>query len=225
MRSADAALYTAKRNGRRRVFVARADAVPAERPARERRAELAPRLAADLHRLVGDTVAELEGIKLSALERLSVVAMRITAVAGAPACAISHADAGADTVETVWWRDMRSHEAGMDWIDTSDEVYALEHYPATAAIMASGGSFVTRAEDPDADPAEVELLGEGGVTNVVATAACWERGCWLVEVYGDGSSVDPEIVEPYLRLLVAEAVRGAVPVAAANVAAVDGVPS
>jgi hypothetical protein len=44
---------------------------------------------------------------------------------------------------------------------------------------------------------------------MAAAAAPWDGGCWLVELFGDDASIDPAVVEPYLRLLVSEAVRGA----------------
>jgi diguanylate cyclase (GGDEF)-like protein len=209
MRAADAALYTAKRNGRRRVFVARSEDGSAERPVRERRAKLDPRKAGDFHRLVTEAIAELDSLPLPALERLTTTLTRIAAVAGAPAWAISHAETGSGLIRTVHWTDTRWHR-GMEWADVEDEIYALDAYPQTAAIMDAGGSFVVRTDDPDIHAGELAILEEVGFPTGVLAAAPSARGAWLVEMYGDEMTLDPALVEPYMRLLVAEAVRGAV---------------
>jgi diguanylate cyclase (GGDEF)-like protein len=208
MRAADAALYTAKRNGRQRVFVARSEDASAERPVPERRSQLDPRKAADFHRLVTDTIAELDAMTMPALERLTAAVVRIASVAGAPAWAVSHSEPGSGQVRTVHWMDTRWHQ-GAVWADIVDEIYELDQYPRTAAIMESGGSFVTRADDPDADPGELGVLAEGELATAIVAAAPSPSGTWLVEVYGDETTLDPELVEPYVRLLAAEAVRGA----------------
>jgi diguanylate cyclase (GGDEF)-like protein len=208
MRAADAALYTAKRHGRRCVFVARSDDGSAARPAYERRARLDPRTAGDLHVLVTDTIAALDGLARPIVERLTVMLERIGAVTGAPGWAISHSEPGSGVVRTVYWMDKRWHGSA-EWAGVADEIYTLSEYPLTAAIMEAGGSFVTRSDDPDADPAELEILQEAGFPTVVLAAAPSPDGAWLVELYGDEMTLDPALVEPYVRLLVAEAVRGA----------------
>jgi diguanylate cyclase (GGDEF)-like protein len=209
MRAADAALYTAKRNGRRRVFVARSEDASAERPVRERRTELDPRKAGELHRLVAEMTAELDALPLPALERLTATVARIASVAGAPAWAISYSEPASGLVRTAHWTDTRWHGAA-EWADIYDEIYALDAYPQTAAIMDTGGSFVVRADDPEAHAGEVEILEEVGFATAIAAAAPSPHGAWLVELYGDEMTLDPAVVEPYVRLLVAEAVRGAV---------------
>ena len=228
MRAADAALYTAKRNGRRRVFVARSEDASAARPVRERRAQVDARTAADFHRLVVDMIAELDALLMPPLERLTAMLVRIASVAGAPAWAISHSEPGSGVVRTVHWMDTRWH-GGAEWADVSDGIYPLDEYPQTAAIIEAGGSFITRANDPDADPAELEALAEGKLATVVAAAAPSPGGAWLVELYGDEMTLDPALVEPYVRLLVAEAVRGAAMPAPSGegceAAGVDGVAS
>ena len=209
MRAADAALYTAKRNGRGRVFVARSGEVPKEAPGVERRALPSAAVAGNLHSLTADTVEQLDAMPGNAFERLSAAVERTAVTGGMKSWAISHADAGADVVRTVVWHDTRFHEGGVDWADTADEIYPIDQYPSTAKVLREGGSFVVRADDPEADPAEVALLVDGGVSSVVAVGIPWEGGAWLVELYGHEGVSDPAVIEPYLRLLAAEAVRGA----------------
>jgi hypothetical protein len=190
------------------VFVARSEDASAERPLPERRAQLDPQKAADFHRVVADTIAELDALPMPALERLTATVVRIAAVAGAPAWAISHSEPGSGELRTVHWMDTRWHQ-GAVWADVVDEMYLLAQYPHTAAIMESGGSFVTRADDVKADPGELQVLAQGELATVIVAAAPSPSGAWLVELYGDETTLDPAIVEPYVRLLVAEAVRGA----------------
>jgi diguanylate cyclase (GGDEF)-like protein len=208
IRAADAALYTAKRHGRRRVFVARSDD-GVVRPVRERRAQPTNRVARDLHRLLAETVRELDVLASSPLERLSVTVLRIATVADACAWAISHADRGSDVLHTIHGSDTRLAEGWGTWVDVAETSYRIADYPASAAIMAAGGSFAIRTDDARADPAEVDILEALGLRSMAAAAAPWDGGCWLVELFGDDASIDPAVVEPYLRLLVSEAVRGA----------------
>jgi hypothetical protein len=135
--------------------------------------------------------------------------VRIASVVGSPAWAISHSEPGSGLIRTVHWTDTRWH-GGVEWADTDDEIYALDAYPQTAAIMEAGGSFVVRADDPDIHAGELAILEEVGFPTGILAAAPSAHGAWLVELYGDEMTLDLALVEPYVRLLVAEAVRGAV---------------
>ena len=87
------------------------------------------------------------------------------------------------------------------------ETYPTGEYPATVRIIGLGGSFVVVADDPEADPAEAELLKSFRMSAVLAAAAPADGGSWLAEIYADGPADALEHVEPSVRLLVAEAVR------------------
>jgi hypothetical protein len=52
------------------------------------------------------------------------------------------------------------------------------------------------------------VLSELGMHTVLAAAARDDQGAWLVELYADAATAALEPLEPVLRLLVAEAVRG-----------------
>jgi hypothetical protein len=86
----------------------------------------------------------------------------------------------------------------------------VEGYPETRRILEAGGAFVVAAEDEEADPAERRLLVEWSMTAVLAAAAPGPAGAsWLAELYADDRTRDLHTAAPYVRLLVAEAVRGA----------------
>ncbi len=65
------------------------------------------------------------------------------------------------------------------------------------------------AEDREADDAERQLLESLGLSGVLAAGAPSHDGAWLVEIYADGGTVDLHGAAPYIRMLAAEAVRGA----------------
>ena len=52
------------------------------------------------------------------------------------------------------------------------------------------------------------MLREFGMDAVLAAAASGAHGAWLVEIYADSDTAPLEPLEPAVRLLVAEAVRG-----------------
>jgi diguanylate cyclase (GGDEF)-like protein len=51
--------------------------------------------------------------------------------------------------------------------DTIDDYYGLAGYPTTRGVLVNGALAVVDTEDPDADPAEVELLRAGGMRGLV----------------------------------------------------------
>jgi hypothetical protein len=101
-------------------------------------------------------------------------------------------------------RDQRSLH-----FDTEGESYEVDSFPETRRILDAGGSFVVAAEDEEADAAERRLLERWSLTAVLAAAAPGPSGSWLVELYADELTRDLHTAAPYVRLLVAEAVRGA----------------
>ncbi|MET0762028.1 MAG: diguanylate cyclase, partial [Thermoleophilaceae bacterium] len=210
MRAADAALYTAKRTGRRRVYVARSeDARRTVEP--ERRAELRARTAANLHRMIEDGIARLDATTPGApLPRLDAVMAVVAEAIDASAWLISHTAHESRKIVALHGVDSREARLSGVRFDAGMEEFDLDDYPATAAIQMTGGSFTVHVDDPQADVRERQLLHGLGVASVVAVAVPGEHGCWLGELYGDERTLDPRAVEPYLRLLCGEAVRGAV---------------
>jgi GAF domain-containing protein len=51
--------------------------------------------------------------------------------------------------------------------EDTDPFFALDDYPATALVIATGEAAQVLASDPDADPAEVRLLGELGYKSLL----------------------------------------------------------
>ena len=213
VRAADAAQYTAKRTGRRRVYIAQPQIlggghVRAE-PSRSRR-RLRDRDTVDLHGMLEETLARLDTAALrvaTPLERLSAVVSGVGEALDSTAWTVSHSKPGSGSLRTmlvVEGRDQR----GLHF-DTEGQSYDLDAYPETRRILEAGGSFVVAAEYEEADQAERRLLEEWSLTAVLAAAAPDASGAWLVELYADELTRDLHTAAPYVRLLVAEAVRGA----------------
>jgi diguanylate cyclase (GGDEF)-like protein len=210
VRAADAAQYTAKRTGRRRVYIAQPQILGATpSPGRARR-RMRDRDSIDLHRLLEDTLARLDSPALRLglpLDRLSAVVSIVGEALDSTAWTVSHANRDSRTTKTmlvVEGRDQRSLH-----FDTEGESYEVDSFPETRRILDAGGSFVVAAEDEEADAAERRLLEEWSLTAVLAAAAPGPSGSWLVELYADELTRDLHTAAPYVRLLVAEAVRGA----------------
>jgi diguanylate cyclase (GGDEF)-like protein/putative nucleotidyltransferase with HDIG domain len=218
VRAADAAQYTAKRTGRRRVYIAQPQILggggitssATEGPTHARR-RLRDRDSLDLHRLLEDTLARLDAPELrlaTPVERLAVVVSTVGEALDSTAWTVSYADGASGTLRTmlvVEGRDQR----GLHF-DVEGKGYDVEGYPETRRILEAGGAFVVAAEDEEADPAERRLLVEWSMTAVLAAAAPGPAGAsWLAELYADDRTRDLHTAAPYVRLLVAEAVRGA----------------
>jgi diguanylate cyclase (GGDEF)-like protein len=91
-----------------------------------------------------------------------------------------------DSVRTVRTalRRARPHLASRP---PEDETYPLDAYPVTAWAVRSGGVFVVDRDDPSADPGEVSVLAELGLTGVLGLGVPAEGG-WLLELYADQQS-------------------------------------
>jgi diguanylate cyclase (GGDEF)-like protein/putative nucleotidyltransferase with HDIG domain len=207
VRAADSAQYTAKRTGRRRVCVAREQA-GAQSPSAQRRS-LRDRETAR-PQLLDEVLTRLdqpEARALDATRRLDLVVQRSARALRAPAWALSFAPEGASHLRTVEWVDNRSDGIRIE-VDTGSS-FELSDYPLTRRILADGGAFVVVAEDAEADSAERELLEGWSMTAVLAAAIPAPGGAWLAEIYADDATVDLHGAVAHVRLLVAEAVRGA----------------
>ncbi len=226
LRSADAALYVAKRSGRSRVCLADPSSAStwdgAQRAYHGRR-RVRDRGDADVAALLAGCLVALDG-ELGyggPRERLQGVVAHVSGAVDAARGAVSLCRHGSGTIETMSTVNFRS---GRAWTasaaDTGDD-YRLDEFPQTARLIGSGGSFVTLAADPAGDPSERALLVEFGLHGVLAAAAADAEGVWLLEVFADAETLPLQSVEAAARLLVAEAVtphRGRRPVRSVAVA-------
>jgi diguanylate cyclase (GGDEF)-like protein len=212
-RAADAAQYVAKRAGRGRVYVAEAGAVAIA----DSRAQAAGerRRLREAQRPEGLTARVLERLDLGlagapAGDRLEAVAVAFADAYDASGWAVSTQDPGAATVRTVFEGGRRAHRvSGVPSLRfRGTQEYPLADYPATARVLARGGTFCVHADDPAADPAERTVLHRTGHHALVAAAVVDAGAAWLVELYADTATGAVETVAAELRLLCAEAVRG-----------------
>jgi diguanylate cyclase (GGDEF)-like protein len=208
MRAADAALYRAKRQGGGQIFTAgsrasdvapRAERRTMRRTTQERVREAVRELNA---RFAGDLCEE------GPLERIEAVAIALSEALNTAAWAISFAPDGGETIHTVSTADDRDKRLEGLHLGLDNEVYSVDEYPATAALLEAGeGAFVTRVDDPGADSAERALLELLGRTGVLACTAADNEVTWLLELYADErtAALDEAFVEAALL------VRAAIP--------------
>jgi diguanylate cyclase (GGDEF)-like protein/PAS domain S-box-containing protein len=89
---------------------------------------------------------------------------------------LSLLDAGGASVETVVGDG-----------DDRNEHFALADYPATAAVIATGEALQVLASDPDADRAEVRLMGEMGYRSLLMVPLlAGARSIGVLEAYASG---------------------------------------
>jgi diguanylate cyclase (GGDEF)-like protein len=211
LRAADAAQYTAKRNGRGRICLA--DPHPTTEWRRPRAAADEPRRrfrdeAPDVVRLAEDALAALDGplARAEVQVRLEDLLSRLVAGLDAARGAVSICPLASGTIDALFTLDARRGRVWRSGLGQQSEMWRLEEYPSTARIL-SGGSFVVRADDPAADDAEREVLAEFGMNAVLAAAATTADGTgWLLELYADGDPSNLDAAEAVTRLLVREAV-------------------
>jgi hypothetical protein len=226
VRAADSAQYTAKRTGRRRVYIAQPQILgpgggKAADDSQQPRRRLRDRDTVDLHRVLEETLGRLDspGLRTGmALERLSAVVSSVGEALDSTAWSVSHSKPGSRTLRTVLVVHSRE-QRGLQF-DVEGEIYEIDDYPETRRIIEAGGAFVVAAEDEEADAAERKLLEDWSLTAVLAAATPGgPTGSWLVELYADERTRDLHTAAPYVRLLVAEAVRGAAAEPAASLPA------
>ena len=67
-------------------------------------------------------------------------------------------------------------------------------------MEAGAGAFLIERHDRNADPAERKLLGELGFSGLLAAATPDADGVWLLEIYGDGDTVDLAVADLRVQL-------------------------
>ena len=212
MRAADAALYRAKRNGGGQIFTAgsRASDVTPRPERRTLRRTTQERIRDAVHELTQRFCGDLahEG----SLERIEAVAVALSEALNTAAWAISFAPAGGATIHTVVIADGRDKRVEGLHISLDNEVYSVDEYPATAALLVNGaGAFVTNVDDQTGDRAERALLELFGRTSVLAACAADHDQTWLLELYADERTAPLEegLVEAGLLLRAAIPPRSA----------------
>ena len=215
LRAADAAQYAAKRGGRSRVCLADPRGpvdwrrpLPVAHGSRRRVRELGATI--EIPALLDDALAALDGplARAPTLARLEDVATRVLPRVDGARVAISVRVRDGRTIDSVFMLDARRGRVWRRELAESTDIWPVDEYPGTAAILEHGGAFVVRVDDPEADEAERAILAELGMTAVLAAAARDDHGAWLVELYADAGTAPLEPLGPVVRLLVAEAVRG-----------------
>ena len=207
---ADDALYVAKRRGGGRICTAGKEASGAV-------PRLVPSVAGSPADRIGvaseEIIERLDGELGDApvLDRLEAVAKGYAEAADFASWAISFAGNGTTFLRDLSVGENRLRQASGVRVASSAlqyELYELDEFPATAAIIAAGtGSVVAHVGDPEADPAERQLLEEEGFQGIVGATAGDHDGVYLLELFADRTDAPLAEVEPALRM----AVRAAIP--------------
>ncbi|UJA19469.1 diguanylate cyclase [Thermoleophilia bacterium SCSIO 60948] len=205
LRAADAALYAAKRRGGGRVCsVAETATETLVEAVGSLRREDSP--MRELDRVVDAIAGALEdaGPEESAIDRLEVVASAFMQGFDFASFAISIVPPRGDHLIDIangWNRDADALQSVR--FAPASEQYPLADYPQSAELISAGcGSFSVLADDPEADPAEAAMLAELRMSSVVTAVSSCTEGSFMVELFGDERTHEPERAERALRLLV-----------------------
>ena len=203
---ADAALYVAKRRGGARVVSASESWSPVETATPVEREGSRPVVLTAIDAISADLDGRLASG--SALDRLEAVAGAFTDAGNFAYWAISSSSPGEDLIRDVAVGDNRDRRHRGIRVDAGALEYRLSDYPLTLRIVEAGsGGFIASAADPNVDPAELEVLAEMGFETVIGAVAATGDTTFLVELYGDDSSLPASDFAAPLRL----AVRAAMP--------------
>jgi diguanylate cyclase (GGDEF)-like protein len=214
LRAADTAQYAAKRRGGGRLCTADPDAEPVAADGRARRQLRAQRVDEQIEATSAQTIQLLDrdlGHR-RVLDRVETVAVAFSATLNAAAWAISRWERGSALIRSVSTADDRDGRLRGLRLGLSNEVYRIEDFPQTAALLRAGvGGFVARADDDGTDPAERELLAEMRFDAALVGVVAHGSGAYLVEIYADGETADlaPAAVRMQLLLRLAAAPRSA----------------
>jgi putative nucleotidyltransferase with HDIG domain len=201
LRAADSGQYAAKRRGGGQVCTAEASALRdfAEPRGRGRRRGMAERLEATTRQVLEILDGQLGD--RSTLDRLEVTVAHFAEALNAAAWTISFAEHGSPEIRSISTADDRDGRLRGIRVGLGDEVYDLGDFPATARLVQAGaGSFLVERHDREADPAERELLAELGFSGVLGAVTSDVDGVWLLEIYGDGDTLDLAVADLRVQL-------------------------
>lgn len=134
-------------------------------------------------------LAEMSRMMISTLdmdELLLRIATRLAVVTGMDSCAISVFEPDPDRVQLL----AHYNRAGVPDENGESEIYLLQDFPATARVLRNGEPLVLKADDPRADPAEIQLLREWDYQALVMLPLKVRgRPVGLVELYSRKSNL------------------------------------
>lgn len=147
-----------------------------------------------------------------------VEALRLTSGASAASVLEAVADALASTCDANRWGLSHVGEDGVmrlvrlrirrtrpsapfDPMLPEDETYVLADHPRSAAAISQGKAFWVHVDHDDHDEAERAVLGELGLTAVLAIGAHDDLGGWLLELYADRHTEDLGVFITLARLV------------------------
>lgn len=213
LRAADAAQYAAKRGGRGRVYVAapggsvEAADVIGGMFGRQRALRDAPVL--DLGRLLREILGVLDGPLSGAppAERLGGVLRRVGEATDASGWTVAFAPAGGEPEPLVAAGrpgTLTGVTARADaWLDSRDLLALRMTTPGTA-----GGCVVIERSDELLTGTLRERMMRTSLETLLVHTLAAPSGAWIAEIGGDARTHDLRQVEPVLRVLAPEALRG-----------------
>jgi len=214
LRAADAAQYAAKRGGRGRVYVAgpmgavEAGDLAGIVPGRQRAMRDAPVL--DLGRLLKETLGVLDGPLAGAppAERLGGVLRRIGEATDALGWTVAFAPLGREPDPLVV-AGRPGNVAGTvrrgAWLEGRD-LLALRM--AVASTGSGSGCVVVERSDAQLTGLLRECMMRTSLDVLLVLTASAPSGVWIAEIGGDIRTGDLRHVEPVMRVLAPEALRG-----------------
>ncbi len=215
LRAADAAQYAAKRAGRGRVFVsglASGDDSVAHLlhdDARNHRRALRDAGGADVGHLLTEMLAQLDGPLESAelADRLVAVLRRCGEAVDASRWGLSFARTGArPRTVSVGGRpgSLRGAVRRTGFLRWAD----IDSLRGSHGLAADGGPVRVKVDDPVLDSDLRDRMQRKDINEVLAMSVSGAWGEWILEVVADDRSGSTSEVEPVLRLLAPEALRG-----------------
>ena len=212
LRAADAAQYAAKRGGRGRVYVAgpggaiEAANLAGVTPGRSRAIRDAPQL--DLGRLIKEVLGVLDRPLAGAppAERLGGVLRRIGEATDAAGWTVAFAPIGREPEPLVVGGrpgNVGSMVRSGAWLDGRD-LLALR----MASAGSGSGCLVVERSDAQLTGLLRECMMRTSLDTLLVHTVSGSSGAWIAEIGGDARTRDLRQVEPVLRLLVPEALRG-----------------